>query len=448
MELQENFLKREDVMIIFTTSPAGLGHIRVTEALRGGLPKSVNASVIGITDKNIQYLHRITSISKPLRELMEFTQSTPFAEEIFTRVYRKSLKRGTKSIYSEISGLIKHEQKNPKYVVIVATHFSLAHKIAVIKDRLAHELNTCVMLCVVVTDDSPQKIWGVTGADYIFVPSVSTKEKLEEFLKLLGGTNAEVIVNSYPISPLFLERLTKLEFNNRRMQLRLGGTRTKIIIPISGAAVQLDYFSRLIEVLNANGGFEITIVARNYIHTHLFLNFCRKFDCVQVLSDRHDERVVELYENEISKNIYAVEITKPSEQSFKALVPPSRKGGIVLLFSESVGRQEYDNVKFLRRHNMIPDEFEMQNLIANFTNNCGRYLTENAKNWRGILLPNSGVTAAKMIINLKTSGFLENMLSYKRAERTVETRRDGVKQFWKKLSSKAGIKCQLIYKSE
>ena len=42
-----DFFAREDVMVVLTSSPAGLGHVRVTEALRGGLEEGGRVGGLG-----------------------------------------------------------------------------------------------------------------------------------------------------------------------------------------------------------------------------------------------------------------------------------------------------------------------------------------------------------------------------------------------------------------
>ena len=54
-------LTNPQTLVIFTTSPAGLGHLRVTDALLEGLPKDAKSFILGAIDPHITYLHRLSS---------------------------------------------------------------------------------------------------------------------------------------------------------------------------------------------------------------------------------------------------------------------------------------------------------------------------------------------------------------------------------------------------
>lgn len=57
-------LKDKSLLIIFAYAPAGLGHLRVTDALYQGLPKDINTPLIlGSQDETITYLHRLMSLN-------------------------------------------------------------------------------------------------------------------------------------------------------------------------------------------------------------------------------------------------------------------------------------------------------------------------------------------------------------------------------------------------
>lgn len=77
--------------LILTYAPAGLGHLRITDALYDGLPKTVSPVVLGSLDKSIQTLHRITSIHPIGRAIFEWLQSGPLAG-LANGLYRASLR--------------------------------------------------------------------------------------------------------------------------------------------------------------------------------------------------------------------------------------------------------------------------------------------------------------------------------------------------------------------
>src|SRR5512143_236632 len=119
MTIADGFLQREDVMLLFTTSPAGLGHVRVTEALRSGVPENVRSEVLGIKDNGIQFLHRISSTNRVLRQVVEFVQNSPGFEGVFTAIYRYLLRRRTGKVYARIVELVNRRRPKPNVLIII-----------------------------------------------------------------------------------------------------------------------------------------------------------------------------------------------------------------------------------------------------------------------------------------------------------------------------------------
>jgi len=130
-------------------------------------------------------------------------------------------------------------------------------------------------------------------------------------------------------------------------------------IPISGAAVGMGYFRIIISELHKlSQRFKFEVIARKSTHTKYFLNFLRKYDFIALNIFNKDREVVDFYERIYDEKIFGFEITKPSEQAFKALTNPKQRGGSILLFSDPVGRQEFDNLHFLQTHHLIPSDEE------------------------------------------------------------------------------------------
>lgn len=73
------------------------------------------------------------------------------------------------------------------------------------------------------------------------------------------------------------------------------------------------------------------------------------FDFVHLYIGAADRKIIENYEYVYDKNTIALEITNPSEQTFKALMDCTSESASILLFLNLVGRQETDNLYFLRR---------------------------------------------------------------------------------------------------
>src|SRR3989344_3614721 len=62
-------LQHRDTLLVFTYAPAGLGHMRVMNALIDGLPQNIEYAILGTNDTRIRYWHRIISLSPNIREI-------------------------------------------------------------------------------------------------------------------------------------------------------------------------------------------------------------------------------------------------------------------------------------------------------------------------------------------------------------------------------------------
>lgn len=443
------FFKNQNIKIIFATAPTGLGHIRVTEALKEALG-DVPTETIGIMNPTSQFLHRVMSRSLVLRYLMEVFQSNPVLEILASWVYRKRLRTGNRAVRKYLEGLVgqrrilKQVQDDVlpqpiKTVIIVATHFGLAHQVVSIRKRLERETNVRLLLAVIVTDDSPQKMWAVDGSDVIFVPSTFCAKGIKKHLGARIGST-KVVVNPYPITPSLNVFLSHMDYEKRLSQTDpKPGEKLKIMIPVSGAAVQLSYFQNVIHSLKKKKDVEFSIVSRRSEYTKDFLSWCRRQQNVIVESSMSDHEVVQLYDHNLSSHVFSVEITKPSEQTFKALLTPKMRGGVILLFSRPVGRQEYDNVHFLERHGLVPNAKDMFTLNALWLLNQQQLVDQEflkrAQKWRGILLPRNGNAAAHAIMKLHETGIIEAMARFDNFHENGELKSDGAEEFWKKLQN-------------
>lgn len=432
-------LTSEDVMLIFTTSPAGLGHVRVMEALRSYLPQNIRNEVLGIDDKRVQMMHRITSQNIYLRKIMEFLQTNMFTEKFLSMVYTWYLRKRPKVVYFRLLTLIKRRRPHPKTIVIVATHVSLAHQIAQIKSKLSFRTKAKVILCVVVTDDTPLIIWAVRGADMVFVPSQNTTKYLSDYAKVYSSDERpKFILNAYPVSSKFSESTKEDNFKLRLDQLSKKEKPLNIIIPVSGAAVSLEYLKEIISYVSRKRRALVTVVSRESSYTTNFLTYCESIYGVTVIADTLDRDVVASYENALISKVYSLEITKPSEQAFKILLNPNQVGGVIMLFSHPVGRQEYDNVAFMHRHGLIPDLVDQKILddllLAKDYEGVIAKFGEKATCWRGLMLPPDSLKAGKLILRYKNSGILKLMSRYNKDNRTDELSSYGVDSFWEKVS--------------
>lgn len=431
-------LKDPQASIIFTTAPTGLGHLRVTDALQEGLPKNVHSFILGASDPTLNYIHRLSSLNPFFRRLMYFFQYHPKAEQIFTNFYRRSLRRHTDETYLQLSTLLTTHYPKTKQAVVIATHFGLGHEIAAIAEKLEKETKVEITLVVVVTDDTFQKIWAVDGADIITVPSKLTKRLLTQYFKQKGFQLPKIPVIPYPISPKFSSHNAKI-FSHRRSQLNMKSkTPTQVLIPISGAAVQLDYLQSLVKYLCKcpDKPFEVSVVSKLAPFTKKFLGKIKSYPHLTVVTGGTDRQTVDLYQEVFfEEELPVIEITKPSEQTFKVLLEPRQTGGVIMLFTAPVGKQEIDNLGFLLRFGLIPDQKETDVLYSAILKDKPEFpdsLKERATQWRGLILPEGAKRSSQFIKNCRQLGVFRQMLDYRRPHKKALAG-NGVAQFWNRI---------------
>lgn len=435
MVKQLKFLKDRSTVLIFTYAPAGLGHLRVTDALYHGLPEDTPHTILGAVDSTVAYFHRLTSIHPIARFIYEQTQ-IGLAEDIFTFFYRKYLRANTELIHQEILNILA--KGKIKRIVIISTHFGLAHKIGEVKAKIEREKKLKVVLIVQVTDDSPQQIWYVPEADIIFVPSDTLKGEFKRFSQKFGPPKAKLVVNPYPLAPALSWQLSEKSFQNRVRQLTAGKKRdTHVLIPISGAAVGTDYFMKMMDTLHKiNGRYKFHVTVKKTIYTRFFLSQIKRKNYAEIHSFANDREVVDAYEEEYKSKVISLEVTKPSEQSFKSLLNPTQIGGSILLFSRPIGRQEYDNLAFLKRHNLIPDN-NLQSLLWGLAVRNGKVnkdILEKAKDWRGVRLLNDPKKTAQFINWCLEQGIFKTMLAFRTTRNPNKgISSNGVSLFWRKI---------------
>lgn len=428
-------LNLSNSLVIFTTAPTGLGHIRVMNALKDGLPDGVNSEEIGVTSVSASKIHALGSRINFLQEITEFYQTNDFAEKLVSSVYKSYQHAKSAKLVGQFKSLKEKYPKVKKWI-IVATHFAFAHRIEFAKSEMEEMYGVDIYLFVVMTDDSPQRVWAVEHADMIFAPSDSTATEIK---KLLGpDSKAKVYTTSFPVSPRLTQELKKEEFEKLRFQTEPDSSRhLHIEIPVSGAAVQLPYLQTIIHALR-NEKYVFTVVGQETKYSKSFFQNIKKYAHVQALTGTSAKQTVKFYESLFYQPIRpAVEITKPSEQAFKAILKPTQRGGVILLLTAPIGRQEKDNLKFLKRHGLMPDEevgevLKSKLLNKRFTEKEMVRIKHLASHWRAIELPRNPTSAAKFIIELRKSGILSAMFSYTPDARN-ELTSNGVNQIWKRI---------------
>lgn len=440
-------LQQKSVMVIFTYSPAGLGHLRVTDALYRGLPAGITPIILGSQDPLIRFAHRFTSIHPIARFFFESLQDGP-AEYVFTKLYTSFLRNQTRTLYKQMKTIMSQRLVIPDTVVVIATHFGMAHQLGAIKKKLMKDLDVRILLIVQVTDDSPQLIWFVPGADKIFVPSEKTKKELLKYSKEEQFDSVPIEVNPYPVSPILAENLTPTFFEHRQHQYDpFSSANIHVSVPISGAAVGTEFMSTLMEKLHMRSNrFIFHVITKYAPFTSNFLSNISKHAYVNILTSVHDRLLVDYYVQMFERNVISFEITKPSEQTFKVLFEPKQRGGVILLFASPIGRQEYDNLSFLQRNHFIPSVLTHHRLYQAaednqiLKNDLKRHVEKHAKNWRGLVLPKNPTAAADFIFWCHVNGIFEHMDKYNKKNpehhtfNTQELGSDGVHSFWQKVA--------------
>lgn len=405
-----------DTLLVLASAPTGFGHLRVTQALREALPADQPVQILGIHDSSVRLVYDLISRNPLLRAVSDFIQNHRLFEDSYTFVYRRYLAHTSASTYRTFAGLLAGLSHPVSTLLVVATHFSLAHQIAACKSQLERDFHLHLVLVVVVTDDSPQRVWAIPGADFVFVPSLTTKDRLARYFPV-SSLSPRIIITPYPLSPSLALPLSPDQRSLRRLQLDpVLDHPVNLIVPVSGAAVQLSYLRDLLSVLVSDPRIHITVVSRSSAYCAPFLSWCARHPAIRILSSPSDDRVVKLYEQAYLDTVFSLEITKPSEQSFKALLSPDLVGGSLLLFSPPVGRQEIDNLAFLRRHHLLSE----------------------VPPGRSLILPPRGRQAGLTVLSWLHSGRLLAMSEFTGYLPHPELRPDGAKLFWSAL-------CSLVY---
>ncbi len=180
-----------------------------------------------------------------------------------------------------------------------------------------------MVLAVCVTDDTFQHIWYVDGADLLVVPSEYTKRKYVAYGERLGKAAPDrgraIPGASTPGGEAGCGAAGCQDPSARR---RNSAEPIHVSIPISGAAVGTEYFSTLITRLRQQSDrFLFHIVCKDAPFTQDFLSQLAGKSWVDLHVGKQDREVVDRYDVLMEQQTIALEVTKPSEQTFKCLAP-------------------------------------------------------------------------------------------------------------------------------
>jgi hypothetical protein len=434
-------LTNRQLQLVLTYAPAGLGHLRIMHALYHGLPETVNPVILGSQDKSIQTMHRIMSIQPIGSEFFEWLETGPISSPA-NSLYRSFLRWNTDVVYNEMSRLIDERFEPLQELLVVCTHFGLAHKLAAIKDKLQKEKQVRMVLVVFIPDDTFQHILYIDGADLLVVTSEYIKKKYAAYGRSLGKSERIEVV-PYPLNLHLGKKLSTRQMAEKTHQLDAKSREPiRISIPIPGAAVGTGYFSKLMACLREKSDrFHFYIVSKDAPFTKFFLSKLAGKPWIDLRLGKQDREVVDLYDHLLDEQVFSLEVTKPSEQAFKALLGTQTRGGVILLFSEPVGSQEYDNLDFLVRHFLVPSKetnaelWEMAGNNASIDPTLRTRLLEESRTWRGVRIPNDPQQAADLIRWMLTSGMFTRMLEGNkvlkvRDENSGILGSNGVAEFW------------------
>jgi hypothetical protein len=347
-----------------------------------------------------------------------------------------------KKLHDEIQGVI---DKTPgiKKLVIVSTHAFIGDKIQKLIQQ--EKFSVPIFHALIVTDDSAQRFWMVP-ADITFVPSYKTKKDMETLYTRDHLPIPQLHVAPYPINPHLIENLDAHVLFNKIEQLDpTNPQRARICIPVSGAAVQLDYYKIMLEDLTCPETtencreFTFSVITREGNYTRPFIHYFRNNPQIIFHIGANDVQTVELYDQLYEQlSPPAIEITKPSEQCFKVLTTPNTKGGPLLLLTEPVGRQEYDNLDYLERFGFLPSEKIHRELYEKLSTTTRINITDPpfafARHWRALKLPSDPHQGTKIIMNGLRSGLFLQMQNYQGYTKTEELAPNGVAKIWSKIA--------------
>ncbi len=426
-----SYILKEVKLLIFTYAPTGLGHLRVTDALVDSRPKNIPFVLVDENDSFVTWAHRFTS-NNPFGKFIFLRSQYGVFEELFVKAYVHFLTTHTKTLFEQMKHIIAHGNEVDE-IWIVTTHFGTAHQIGAIKEKLMMVTGKKIRLVVQVTDDTYQHIWCVRGADLTFLPSKFVKEKFESYTKRQGiEFNGQVL--PYPLSPL-LTAILPTSRGKRSDVFTNNGDTVRVAVPISGAAVGVPYLIQLIMKLRElSSRFEFWVLIKKNVYTKLYISILSKIAGVIVVVAKTDTEMVDLYELMYKQNMIHLEVTKPSEQAFKAIISPRRVGGSVLLFTAPVGRQEIDNLDFLARHELVQRQRKGQETMS---------LDSVPDSLRSIILAKDPTSAARFIFWATESGLFAKMTDInfsfsKHSLSSHEIGPDGTRLFWEKLAEKFG----------
>src|SRR3989304_917038 len=108
----------DQTLVVFTTAPTGLGHIRVMDAIKDGLYPGVKNETVGLHNVDANKIHALGSRIPFLTKITEFSQTNPILEWLVTNIYIHYLQSHKKDFLEDLTTVAKKHPDAKFWVVI------------------------------------------------------------------------------------------------------------------------------------------------------------------------------------------------------------------------------------------------------------------------------------------------------------------------------------------
>ncbi len=116
-------------LVVITFARAGLGHLRVANAIIESVPAGTETVFFSTTDRATSFFHRLSSINPVMRYLAEAMQHG-LLEAVFTLLYTASIRARAGRLLPQIEAVVNQQKVRPTELVFISTHFGLAHQLS------------------------------------------------------------------------------------------------------------------------------------------------------------------------------------------------------------------------------------------------------------------------------------------------------------------------------
>lgn len=447
--------KLQDSMVVKATPRAGNGHKKVCFDVASAIElDSANAgswSIVELDNLLAGKTHAAGSnnwLGKFATERMQEWGELQWA--LAWLHHELVLRNDSTTILAAAREFLTEAKRNlQKNVIFIAYHPDVAYVMAHYKHQLAREFGIGIEVVVVMTDHLPrgQFVWYPIDADLILAPdeeSAATARAQAAFWERImrsrrdrhahGLPQVETI--NYPVNPFLIEPLTQHEFEHRRLQLRdESGVKTQILVPQGGAVPNQEFQLDFIRGLPASFAAHVVMTASD--RTAGFKTQAEALGAQVIVGETTLKTHAAYLQAHAELNPSLME-SKPSEKHNHALIDRSQRGGEIMLVAPPVGDQEKQNSEFMVNTGRALNEQQSRRLMTMSVDELKSNLGL-ATGLRTIFLPRDGSKAAEYLARLKSSGFLEAMLT---GPAKLETANQGAREVWTKVNEYQGQRRQ------